>query len=359
MFSTPTPTIDKPTPVGDLDAPAHVPPADTPRSRRRWALAVGTLLVGALLLRLWGVGHGLPYSYNADENAHFVPKAIGLFGHGWNPEYFVNPPAYTYLLHAVFGIWFGGRDGVSNAFATHPTEVFIVGRVVAAVLGTVAVWLLYLAGSRLVDRRTGFLAAGLLAVGFLPVFYSHLALNDVPTLAPIALCLYGCAGVMRLGRPVDYFVAGLGLGLAAATKYTGGIMILVLLATTAVQYMAPGGRRPAKLGLVIAGFAAFAAFLIANPYALLDFDTFRDGLNHQTSTAGAEGRQARPHLRQWHHLLPLDPHVGPRMGARRSRRWSAWGCSGATSGGSSSYWLRRRSSSSSSWARRGASSGAG
>jgi hypothetical protein len=289
MFSTPTPTIARPAPVGDLAAPAHVTPVDTPRSRRRWTLAVCSLLVGALLLRLWGVGHGLPYAYNADENAHFVPKAIGLFGHGWNPEYFVNPPAYTYLLHIVFGIWFGGREGVSNAFATHPTEVFIVGRVVAAVLGTVAVWLLYMAGSRLIDRRTGLLAAGLLAVGFLPVFYSHLALNDVPTLAPIALCLFGCAGVMRLGRPVDYVVSGIGLGLAAATKYTGGIMILVLLAATAVQYMAPGGRRPAKLGLAFAGIAALTAFLVANPYALLDFDTFRDGLNHQTSAAGAEG----------------------------------------------------------------------
>jgi Dolichyl-phosphate-mannose-protein mannosyltransferase len=289
MFSTPTPTIAKPPPMSDVSAETPIPPPETPRAKRRWTLAVGALLVGALLLRLWGVGHGLPYAYNADENAHFVPKAIGLFGHGWNPEYFVNPPAYTYLLHLVFAVWFGGRDGVSHAFATHPTEVFIVARVVAAVLGTIAVWLLYLAGSRLIDRRTGLLAAGLLAVGFLPVFYSHLALNDVPTLAPIALCLYGCAGVMRLGRPKDYVVAGIGLGLAAATKYTGGIMILVLVAATAVQFTAPGGRKPARLGLLIAGVVAILAFFIANPYSLLDFDTFRDGLNHQTTTAGAEG----------------------------------------------------------------------
>ena len=81
-----------------------------------------------LVLRLWGISHGLPYVYNADENAHFVPGAIGLFGHGYNPHYFVNPPAYTYLLHAVFAAWFGGREGVSSAYATHPTEVFVVGR---------------------------------------------------------------------------------------------------------------------------------------------------------------------------------------------------------------------------------------
>ncbi|MEA2271331.1 MAG: hypothetical protein QOI98_39, partial [Solirubrobacteraceae bacterium] len=67
------------------------------------------------------------------------------------------------------------------------------------------------------------------------------------------------------------------------------IMVLVLLAATAVQYLAAGGRRPAKVGLIIAGVVAVVAFLIANPYALLDFGTFRDGLNHQTSAAGAEG----------------------------------------------------------------------
>src|ERR687885_1538083 len=185
--------------------------------RTRWGAAVALLLAGAFVLRIWGIKHGLPYAYNADENAHFVPKAIGLFGHGWNPDYFVNPPAYTYLLHIVFAIWFGGREGVSHAFATHPTEVFVVARVMAAILGTLAVWLLYLAGARLIDRRTGLLAAGLLAVGFLPVFYSHLALNDVPTLAPICLSLWGTAGILRAGRMPQFAIAGVGLGLACAT----------------------------------------------------------------------------------------------------------------------------------------------
>src|SRR5919201_5510482 len=196
------------------------------RARVRWGLAVLAVMAGRLAPRLWGIHHGMPYAYNADENAHFVPGAIGLFGHGWNPNYFVNPPAYTYLLHVVFADWFGGRAGVSHAYATHPTEVFVVARATAAVVGTVAVWFVYLTGARLFDRRTGLLAGALLAVAFLPVFYSHLALNDVPTLAPIGLSLWGTAGVLRRGRVLDYLVAGAGLGLACATKYTGGGALL-------------------------------------------------------------------------------------------------------------------------------------
>ena len=138
-------------------APAPRPSSAAARRERRWPwwLALGVVLAIALGLRLWGLRQGLPYAYNADENAHFVPGAIGLFGHGYNPHYFVNPPAYTYLLHVVFAVWFGGREGVSSAYATHPTEVFVVARVTAAAVGVIGVWLLYCAGSKLAGRRVG------------------------------------------------------------------------------------------------------------------------------------------------------------------------------------------------------------
>ncbi|MCW3039688.1 MAG: glycosyltransferase family 39 protein [Solirubrobacterales bacterium] len=262
------------------------PPAPPRFSRPSgWTLAVGGVLLVTFLLRIWGVKHGMPYAFNADENAHFVPKAIGLFGHGYNPHYFVNPPAYTYVLHIVFSVWFGGRDGVYEAYATDPASVFVVARVTAGVAGTLAVWLLYVAGTRLFDRRVGLLAAALFGVSFLPIFYSHLALNDVPTLAPICLALVGAAGVLRFGRVTDYLVAGAGLGFAAAFKYTGGIVILPLLGATAAQFLAAGGRRPALRGLALAGGAAFVAFVVANPYALLSFSEFKDGLTHQTTVA--------------------------------------------------------------------------
>jgi hypothetical protein len=264
------------------------PTTRVPRVRvSGYAVALVFVLAAAFALRVWGAKHGLPYAFNADENAHFVPHAIGMFVFGGDPEYYVNPAAYTNLLHLVFSVWFGGREGVMKTYASHPEEVFLVARVTAAVLGTIALWLLYLAGKRLFDRRTGLLAAALLGVSFLPVFYAHLALNDVPTLAPIALSLWGTAGVLREGRIRDYAIAGLGLGLASATKYTGGIVLLPLIAATAVQFMAPGGRKGAARGIVIAGVFALAGFVGANPYAVLEFDKFKEGLAHQ-STASAD-----------------------------------------------------------------------
>ena len=270
-----------------LSPPAPEGTGEEVVAQRRWPWWIGlaVVLAAALGLRVWGVKQGLPFAYNADENAHFVPNAIGLFGHGWDPHYFVNPPAYTYLLHVVFDVWFGGRAGVSKALATNPTEVFVVARLTAAAVGTLAVWLLYLAGAKLFGRAVGLLAAALLACSFLAVFYSHLALNDVPTLAPIALSLWGTAGVLREGRLRDYLLAGVGLGLACATKYTGGIVLLPLVAAGAIRLAAPAGRNAAARGLVLAGIVALGAFVVANPYAVLDLAAFRDGLQHQADAA--------------------------------------------------------------------------
>jgi hypothetical protein len=250
---------------------------------RRASLAVAALVLAALGLRLWGLKTGLPFVYNADENAHFVPRAIGMFGHTYNPGYFINPPAFTYLLHVVFALRWGG-DGVQAALAADVGDVFVVARACAAVLGAVAVAFLYAAGTRLfADRRVGFLAAALLATGFLPVFYSHFALNDVPALAPLCLGLVGVAGVLHRGSTADFAVAGLGLGLAAATKYTAGIVVLCLAAAA----LAGPGRRIRGLG--VAGAVALAAFAVANPYALLDLDAFIDGLTKQSSASNDGG----------------------------------------------------------------------
>lgn len=251
-----------------------------------WGAAIGAVLLLAFGLRVWGIDHGLPYAYNADENAHFVTRAIGLFGHDWDPNYYVNPPAYTYLVHLVLGAWFGGRAGVSNTFAADPTQIWIISRTVAALCGTLAVWLLYLAGARLVDRRVGLLSAGIFAVAFLPVFYSKLALNDVPTLAGVCLGLWGAAGILRTGRVRDYVWAAIGLGLACATKYTGGIVLLPIVGAAAAQFAAPGGRAGALRGIGIVAGLSLLTFFVANPYAVLDFSSFWNGLTHQSTASG-------------------------------------------------------------------------
>ena len=278
----------------------------TPGGSRRWAWpGLALVLAGGLALRLWGVQQGLPYVYNTDEDDHFVPRAVEMFQHGsLNPHYFANPPAFTYVLHYLFDLAYGGREGVLRAFEQHPAEVYTLARIAAAALGVLALWLLYAAGARLCGRGVGLLAAAIEAVAFLPVFYAHLALNDVPTLAPLTLSLLGSAGVLRKGRTRDYLLAGVGLGLACASKYTAGIVVVVLLAAAGARYLDAGGRREhahararrrVLARLLLAGAAALAAFVLANPFAALDFHSFHSELAHQsTLSAEAQGKLGAP-----------------------------------------------------------------
>jgi 4-amino-4-deoxy-L-arabinose transferase-like glycosyltransferase len=271
-----------------MNALRRVPP------RARWGTALGAILVLALLLRLWGIKSGLPYVYDTDEDQHFVPHAIALLGHEGNPNYFDNPPAYSYLLAIVYELYFGGRAALSHAFAVNPTEVWVIARVITALLGVLAVWLLYLIAQRLFDRRVALLSAALMAVAFLPVFYAKLALNDVPTLVPLELALWGAAGILRDGRRRHYAIAGLGLGIAAATKYTGGITILPL--ATAIVLRDRGDRRALLRNTALAGGTAILAFVVCDPYSLLAFTAFKAGLAHQgAESAAASGKLGLTH----------------------------------------------------------------
>ncbi|HEX3452486.1 MAG TPA: glycosyltransferase family 39 protein, partial [Solirubrobacteraceae bacterium] len=263
---------------------------------RRWAWpALGAVLLVGLALRLWGIEQGLPYAYNSDEADHFVPRAVAMFGHGLNPHYFANPPAFTYVLHYLFAIAYGGGHGARVALALHPAEVYTLARVAAAVLGVAALWLLYATGARLFGRAVGLLASAIEAVAFLPAFYSHLALNDVPTLAPLTLSLLGTAGVVRKGRTRDYALAGVGLGLACATKYTAGIALVPLVAAVAVRMVDDERAKTVGLGVALAGALAVVAFLVANPYSLLDYSSFHSGLVKQSAqSAQAQGKLGAP-----------------------------------------------------------------
>src|SRR4029077_3445629 len=107
----------------------------------------------------------------------------------------------------------------------------------------------------------------------------------------------GTAGVLRKGRGRDYLLAGVGLGLACASKYTAGIVIVPFAAAVAAHYLQaqPDAGRRALTGIALAGSGALVAFALANPYALLDYADFHAELVHQsTLSAEAQGKLGAP-----------------------------------------------------------------
>jgi len=240
-----------------------------------WTL-IGILLAG-LALRLWGIGSGLPVAFNLDEYAHFTVSAVKMFGGGHNPNYFQNPPAFTYLIQVLLSIAYltppVGNSGraIHAAFAADPTEIYLIARVSVAVLGVAAAGVMFFVGRRIASAAVGLSTAAFMAFTFLPVHYGHFALNDVPTLLPLAIGLFGLAGVIINGRALDYGVAGLGLGLATGTKYTAAALSVSIFAAWAIRFFEDRerGKREFLLLLMAAG-VSLLAFVVANPFAVLD-----------------------------------------------------------------------------------------
>lgn len=254
--------------------------------RRLHAVLLGALLLGAFLLRIVGIRHGLPFAFNPDEELHFVPHAAAAADGDLNPGYYENPSALTYLLAVVFRMAFLGDD-LTQRLADDPTTVFTLARVVVAVLGTALVALVYAAATRFADRTVALVAAAIVAFAFLPVFYSHQALNDVITLLPVTVALVASLAAYERGGWRPFVLAGAAVGVAVGTKYLAAPMAVVVALAAVLRVVERKDRPGPVLAVLCASGAACMAGLFAlNPYLLLDFGVFVDQFAGQSSQAG-------------------------------------------------------------------------
>jgi hypothetical protein len=248
---------------------------------RRLVTAVLLLAAG---LRSWSVTFGLPYSYHADE-VSLLRRTLGFGTGDLNPHAFHWPAFHLYLVFAVFGVAYlvarafgivASREEFGALWFSDPTLFFLLARGISAILGTATVGLVYLCGRRLGGPRAGLLGALCLALTYYHVRDSHLATLDVPTAFWVAATLVLALRLDESAGLRDWLLAGAAAGLAAATKYNGGIALVALLAA---GLAGPGHRRLDRFSL--AALVAAGVFLAANPYVLLDFPTFQRDFQFQ------------------------------------------------------------------------------
>lgn len=261
-------------------------------------LVLLALVVVGFVLRVDNNSYGLPYVYNVDEGSHFTARAVAMLNGDWNPHYFQNPSAFTYLANFALRLRFGhgnpfGSFGrVIDSYGSYPTAIYVTTRTLAAALGAIAIVAVFWAGRRLWSTGTGLVAAALMTFAFLPVTYGRIAVTDVGTLAPVTLSLVGSVRAWEDGRLRWWLLAGAAAGLAVGFKYTAGVVLLPL-AIAAVASAIRGGRAAlprAALGAAVAGIAALAVFFITNPYFFIQFSDAHRQLSAQATTAGDFGK---------------------------------------------------------------------
>lgn len=259
-------------------------------SQRRDILIMTALATLAIGIRYYGLDWGLPEVF---EEATPLRKAWDMWG--WdrdggvdlNPHFF-NYPSLSIYLHFLWqGLLFMGL-GISGAIASTldfntmylvaPTPIFLSGRWLSLLFGTGTVLVVYRMGRLLSGRVCALLAAILLAVNSYHVDQSQQITVDIPLTFLTMTCLLFCLRILENPRKTNYLLAGLVLGLATSTKYTGALLALPLLATHLLawnQARRTAVAPPRWRWVVFAAILGAATFCLTSPFVLLDFPSFQ------------------------------------------------------------------------------------
>ncbi len=256
-------------------------------ARRDWLWLVPVLLVG-LSLRLWGIPFGLPYLYHPDEGVP-VSIALRILRTGdFNPGFFHWPSLLFYFNALVYLIyfWLGNLAGVFATPADLPfpdveamavgeiarPEIFLLGRGLSAVIGTLSIiWVYWIAYRVSSNRVVAWVAALFMAVEPLGIKHSQFIRPDTYAIFFALWTTYFAIRIASDPRLRNYVLAGIGVGLTAASKYN---VVLVFVTVLVAHILRFGMRGFVRKEIYVAGLVGVLAFLVTTPYAWLDLPQF-------------------------------------------------------------------------------------
>ncbi len=241
--------------------------------RRKFMLVVLALTGAALLLRVWGVGFGLPQEYHIDE--HFYYPYAWSMGQGQLvlPDQAHGPSLYLAMLLL-------GQKSMQKAFFpelsdadfgalldTNPWPYLLSARLISALLGALTIPIVYLLARRFRDRGVAVVAAALMTVLFFHVRDSHFGVPDALTTLFAAATAWLSLRAVQTRRSRDLLGAGLCAGLAAGAKYT--TVVVAVTVVVAALLAGTAWRSRVKL-LSVAALGLVAGFIIGYPNLLLN-----------------------------------------------------------------------------------------
>jgi hypothetical protein len=169
--------------------------------------------------------------------------------------------------------WLLTSDILNGADLIEFRHLAAVGRALTASFDLASIVVVFFLGRWLFDPPTGLLAAALLAVNVMHVQLAHfftvdpyLAFFVVATLALLVFSVRPSAGPKA--RTVAILLAGVTIGLAVGSKFTGALLLLPLTAGAMLQNQWQLNRRLVILAAAV--LLGLLVFVMTNPFAILD-----------------------------------------------------------------------------------------
>ncbi len=273
-------------PTAETRVPSGPPAGFTARLRAFFhsiatpRLAIGILMVATVWLGAQGMMADLPQSRVGAEQKH-IQLAVKYGSGDLNPHSFDHPPLLSYILFVLYGAvflagrmigWFHSALDFERLYFTDPTLFYVTARVFILALSAATIPLFYAIAKQLCGVKPALMATVWMAASPVVVVWSHYATPTIPLLFMCLASLYWTVQVLHRSRFWDSALAGFCGGLAIATKYDAGLLIVPL--TVAHLLVFHQHRRLMMQRLELALAAVAVGFFIGCPFSLLDFQTF-------------------------------------------------------------------------------------
>ena len=259
------------------------------------------IVILGFVLRIIGIGYGLPNFYHRDEQ-YYINMALGFGSGDFNPHIFENPPFASYLLFFLYGTYYvylklSGVVTIPSDFVelylSDPSSFILIGRsFLGLLMGTISLPVIYLLGKKMFSKSVGLLAAFFLAVSALHVRDSHYACNNILLMLNILLFYLFLFQYIEMQRKKFFLGAAVFLGLAIGTKYNGALLFLPAL----LAFIPFDGRDwPMKIKQALIFFSlSFAVYFLSNPFSIIALREFIQSFSVQVADEYPVG--------PWHHL---------------------------------------------------------
>jgi len=289
-------------------------------------IVLSLIVTFAFLIRLSGINFGLPSenlalsTYNPDEQNtyHTIEKwkpselkfPAGQVLH-WGNLHLMGVVSSLAIAKIAGYIKTGNRDFFINNLK-EADRLYIVGRMVSVILGTLSVLAIYFLAVKIFNSSSaGLFCAYILAILPMHVVNSFYVRPDVMMMFFLLLTMYFSIEIVNANRASSYIYCGLFLGLSAATKYSAGSYVLmpILAHFLRREYSIGLKERIINKNLILCSLVAFLAFIIGCPYAIVDVYSFIAAIRHGISLAGGSWHEEFGHIpAAWRYITWYLPY---------------------------------------------------
>lgn len=280
-------------------------------------LLILILIILSFSIRVYGLNWDSGYHLHPDERMITMvaerirmPSKVSDFLSSESP---LNPKFFAYGSFPVYLLKFSGSllSIINPKFASYD-YLNLIGRFFSAVFDTGTIFLIYLLGKRLLNKKVGLLAASFYGLSVFPIQASHFYAVDVMLTFFILLTLYFVVCLIIDKDKRAFSNMALAFGFALATKVSAVLLVVPIGLGIFFYFLQEQGKlfsKTLKFFFILAVVFLFSliTFVLLEPYAVIDFQTFWRQTQEQSRMT--KDAFAFPYTLQYVNTTPYIYHI--------------------------------------------------